>query len=71
MAAHRYEIGDEVRFTPARFDRSSALAGDYRITRLMPDESGDPQYRIKSVGDAHERTAAESQLDRKTAFFKV
>jgi hypothetical protein len=65
MTTYRYAIGDPVRFTPARFDRSSAPPGGYRVTRLMPEERGEPQYRIKSEGDAHERTAAESQLDRK------
>jgi len=65
MTMHRYAIGDAVRFTPARFDRSSAPSGGYRVTRLMPEEQGEPQYRIKSEIDTHERTAGESQLDRK------
>jgi hypothetical protein len=47
-----------------RYDRAATPAGSYRITRLMPEESGDLQYRIKSVRDAHERVAKESQLDR-------
>ena len=67
MNMYRYAIGDAVRFTPARFDRSSAPPGGYRVTRLMPEEQGEPQYRIKSGSDAHERTAAESQLDPKRA----
>lgn len=65
MTTHRYAVGETVYFHPARFDRSSAPAGSYRVTRLMPEEQGDRQYRIKSTSDAHERTAGESQLDRK------
>jgi hypothetical protein len=49
---------------PGPYNRSSAPAGSYRITRLLPDEQGDHQYRIKSIRDAHERVAKESQLDR-------
>jgi hypothetical protein len=66
MTLHRYAIGDAVRFTPARFERSSAPPGGYRVTRLMPEEQGEPQYRIKSEIDAHERSAGESQLDPKS-----
>jgi hypothetical protein len=64
MAMHKYDLGDRVRFTPARLDRSAALAGNYRIMRLMPEEEGDLQYRIKSENDAHERCAGESRLRR-------
>jgi hypothetical protein len=30
----------------------------------MPHDGGDYQYRIKSVGEAYERVAKESQLER-------
>jgi len=65
LTLHRYAIGDAVRFTPARSDRSSAPAGSYRITQLLPEEQGDYQYRVKSAHDAHERIVLESQLDLK------
>ena len=63
MTLHKFAIGDAVRFTPARSDRSSAASGNYRITQLLPEEQGDQQYRIKSAHDAHERIVLESQLD--------
>ncbi|HEY8268845.1 MAG TPA: hypothetical protein VIG34_09320 [Xanthobacteraceae bacterium] len=65
MTLHRYAIGDAVRFTPARSDRSSAPSGSYQITQLLPEEQGGYQYRIKSAHDAHERIVLESQLDLK------
>lgn len=65
MTLHRYAIGDAVRFTPARSDRSSAPSGNYQITQLLPEEQDGYQYRIKSAHDAHERIVLESQLDLK------
>jgi hypothetical protein len=34
----------------------------YQIVALLPVEQGVPQYRIKSVTEAHERRATESEL---------
>ena len=64
MSPHRFTVGQTVYLRPARYDRTATPAGSYRITRLLPEESGDLQYRIKSVRDSHERVAKESQLDR-------
>jgi hypothetical protein len=64
LSLHRFAVGQTVYLRPLRYDRAATPAGSYRITRLMPEESGDLQYRIKSVRDAHERVAKESQLDR-------
>lgn len=71
MTLHRYAVGETVHYQPDRADRSSARAGSYRVMRLLPEEQGDRQYRIKSDLDAHERTAGESQLGRKTSVFKT
>ena len=65
MTLHKYAVGDAVRFTPARSDRSSAPSGSYRVTQLLPEEQGDYQYRVKSAHDAHERIVLESQLELK------
>jgi hypothetical protein len=35
-----------------------------KITRLLPPEGEDFQYKIKSAAEPHERVAKESQLDR-------
>jgi hypothetical protein len=39
-------------------------SGSYRVVRLLPPDGGDYQYRIKSTGEAYERVAKESQLER-------
>lgn len=38
--------------------------GTYKIIRLLPSDGEDYLYRIKSTGEAFERVAKESQLDR-------
>ena len=38
--------------------------GSYKVVKLLPSEGDDYQYRIKSSGEAFERVAKESQLDR-------
>jgi hypothetical protein len=38
--------------------------GTYRIVRLLPSDGEEHQYRIKNAGEAFERVAKESQLDR-------
>jgi hypothetical protein len=34
------------------------------VVKLLPSEGDDYQYRIKSTGEAFERVAKESQLER-------
>ena len=38
--------------------------GDFEVVRVMPDEGGNRQYRIKSGGEAHERVVNESDLEK-------
>ena len=59
---HKYSIGQTVHFTSPLFSRAAA-GGSYRVVRLLPPDDGDCQYRIKSIGEAYERVAKESQLD--------
>ncbi len=61
--AHKYHVGDAVYFTSPTFGRAAA-SGSYTVVKLLPSESDDYQYRIKSDGEAFERVAKESQLDR-------
>jgi hypothetical protein len=63
LATHRYRVGDMVYFTSPTFGRAAAT-GTYTVVKLLPSESDDYQYRIKSSGEAFERVAKESQLDR-------
>jgi len=60
---HKYQIGETVYFTSPTFGRAAAT-GSYTVVKLLPSEGDDYQYRIKSSGEAFERVAKESQLDR-------
>jgi len=61
--AHKYQVGETVYFTSPTFGRAAAT-GSYKVVKLLPSEGDDYQYRIKSSGEAFERVAKESQLDR-------
>lgn len=60
---HKYQVGEVVYFTSPSFGRAAA-SGSYTVVKLLPTEGDDHQYRIKSSGEAFERVAKESQLDR-------
>jgi hypothetical protein len=63
IRAHRYRVGETVYYTSPTFGRAAAT-GSYTVVKLLPSEGDDYQYRIKSSGEAFERVAKESQLDR-------
>jgi hypothetical protein len=54
---HKFKIGQLVNY----FSRESA-SGAYQITKLLPQEGDEYQYRIKSVTEPHERVAKEHEL---------
>lgn len=60
MSSHKFKIGQTVRLAVARIDRG--VGGNYRIVALLPEERGDPQYRLKSASGSEQRVAWESQL---------
>ena len=61
--SHKYQVGETVYYTSPTFGRAAAT-GSYTVVKLLPSEGDDYQYRIKSSGEAFERVAKESQLDR-------
>lgn len=61
MAMHKYRVGERVEYVRGSA-YGTASPGTYTITRCMPADSADPQYRVKSAGETHERTMKESQL---------
>jgi len=63
VMAHKYHVGETVYYTSPTFGRAAA-SGSYTVVKLLPSEGDDFQYRIKSSGEAFERVAKESQLDR-------
>jgi len=63
LRTHKFSIGQVVRYTAGPFSRTGA-SGSFKVVKLLPPEGDEQQYRIKSAGEAFERVAKESQLDR-------
>ena len=61
MAAHKFKVGQSVRFTPGKMT-PPAGGQAYTILRALPTEDGEYRYRIKSVYEPYERIARESEL---------
>ena len=61
MAAHKFRVGQSVRFTPGKMT-PPALGQAYMVVRALPAEHGEYRYRIKSVYEPYERIARESEL---------
>jgi len=61
MASHRFKVGQMVDFTPSQMG-VSASARAYKVLRLLPQENGQRLYRIKTIAEAFERIARESEL---------
>jgi hypothetical protein len=61
MSAHRFAIGQRVEITSGRND-GAAPAGLYTVTRLLPNDGQDREYRVKNAHDGHERVVRESQV---------
>jgi hypothetical protein len=57
MSEHRFQIGQTVVVSAY-----GAPPGPYSITRLLPIDQGEPNYRGKSLVDNHERALAENAL---------
>ncbi len=63
IKSHKYQVGEAVYFTSPSFGRAAAT-GSYTVVKLLPSDTDDYQYRIKSSGEAFERVAKESQLEK-------
>jgi hypothetical protein len=59
---HKFHVGQLVQFNPDRNERLSAPSGAYEVTKKLPHNGHEYEYRIKSSREEHERTASESQL---------
>jgi hypothetical protein len=67
-AIHKYKVGQKVRFFPAmspvlaRGDDSVAARERYEVTRLLPNDGAEFQYRIKGCEGGIERVVRESEI---------
>ncbi len=64
MQTHKFAIGQKLSFSPGRFEheRTPSL---FEVTRLLPAEGTDLQYRVKNMSSGQERVVRESQLNSK------
>jgi hypothetical protein len=73
MLTHRYKVGKKVRFfqrtaiSPRKDDaaaseRDESSAERYEITRLLPSNGAEFQYRIKKGSKGQERVVTESEI---------
>lgn len=60
-ATPKFKVGQMVDFVPSQRGLV-ASARSYKIMRLMPNEGGERLYRIKTIAEAFERVARESEL---------
>ena len=63
MTAHKYNVGQMVRFLPDRLQMNSGK-GSFKIVSLLPETASVFQYRVKSQADGHERVVREDQISR-------
>jgi hypothetical protein len=68
MRSHKYSIGQTVRFfqrtiviTP-RKDGPETSPERYEVTRLLPSDGAELQYRIKGCTKGQERVVMESEI---------
>ena len=60
MQSWKFAVGQNVVMKQSTFHR--APTDTFEIVRLLPAERGNPQYRIRSLRDGHERVVTESDL---------
>jgi hypothetical protein len=61
VAVSKFKVGQTVDFSPS-LRGLAASARLYKVTRVMPTEGRERLYRIKTLAEAFERVARESEL---------
>ena len=62
MPSHKFRIGETVMVKPA-FSRN-VPGGAYEVTKRLPHNGREFEYRVKSASEEHERVVRESELTR-------
>jgi hypothetical protein len=60
VIAHKFQAGQMVKLIPSPYIRNSQ--GEFEILRVLPEEHGMHQYRIKSTTDGVVRVVMESEI---------
>jgi hypothetical protein len=61
MPAHKFAVGQKVRFTP-ELGQTFQRGETFIVVRLLPETGGVLQYQIRSEMDGHARVVREDQL---------
>jgi hypothetical protein len=62
MSSHKLKIGETVILRPAV--SRNVPGGVYKVTKQLPHNGREFEYRIKSVSESHERVVQESKLTK-------
>jgi hypothetical protein len=62
MASHKFHVGEIVNLRPVV--SRNVPGGAYEVTKHLPHNGREFEYRIKSASEEHERVARESELTR-------
>ena len=62
MPSHKFHVGDVVALRPAV--GRSVPGGVYTVTKQLPHNGREFEYRIKSANEEYERVAEEGELTR-------
>jgi hypothetical protein len=62
MSSHKFKVGQTVRLPARPDDDSAASARRYVVTRLLPKDWVNFQYRIKDPHSGEERVVSEPEL---------
>ena len=61
MTAHKFAIGQKVRFSP-EMGQAAGRGETFIVIRHLPETAGVFQYQVKSEIDGHARVVRENQL---------
>ena len=59
MAQHKFKVGDLVTYARSFIKQP---AGPFEIVRLMPTDTPEPTYRIKSKAEQYDRVVREFEI---------
>ena len=58
---HKFHVGESVRFLRPAISRN-VPGGVYEVTKQLPHDGREFEYRIKGANEEHERVAREGEL---------
>ena len=62
MASHKFHVGETASLRPVV--NRNVPSGAYEVTKQLPHNGREFEYRIKSASEEHERVALESELTK-------